>query len=108
MPEQSAKAIYAALAGNVGVAITKLIAAAITGSSAMFSEGLHSVVDTGNELLLLLGRKRSRLPPDEDHPFGHGQELYFWALIVSLLIFTAGGAVSVYEGILRLFRPEPP
>lgn len=104
----SHKAVYAALAGNLAVAATKLIAAALTGSSAMFSEGLHSAVDTANELLLLLGLRRSALPPDEAHPFGHGQELYFWVLLVSLLIFTAGGAVSVYEGILRLSRPGPP
>lgn len=100
--------IYAGLAANVAVAVTKLTAAAFTGSSAMFSEGLHSVVDSANEVLLLLGQKRSKLPADEAHPFGHGQELYFWALIVSLLIFTAGGAVSLYEGILKLLHPEPP
>ena len=98
---ESSKAVYASLAGNTAVATTKLIAATATGSSSMFSEGLHSVVDAANELLLLLGKKRSKLPPDEAHPFGHGQELYFWTLIVSLIIFTGGGAISIYEGILR-------
>jgi cation diffusion facilitator family transporter len=107
MPESS-KAIYAGLAANLAVAGTKVTAAAFTGSSAMFTEGLHSIVDSANELLLLLGKKRSKLPADEAHPFGHGQELYFWALIVSLLIFAAGGAVSVYEGILKLLHPQPP
>src|SRR3954454_15926024 len=104
----SSKAIYAALAGNVAVGTTKLIAAAFTGSSAMFSEGLHSVVDAGNEVLLLFGKRRSALPPDETHPFGYGQELYFWTLLVSLIIFTVGGAVSAYEGILRLLHPTRP
>lgn len=106
--EESTKAIYAALGSNLAVAATKLIAAGFTGSFAMFSEGLDSLVDSANELLLLLGKRRSKRPPDDDHPFGHGQELYFWTLIVSLLIFTAGGAVSAYEGILRLLHPEPP
>jgi cation diffusion facilitator family transporter len=105
---ESLIAVYAALAGNVAVAGTKLAVASFTGSSAMFSEGLHSIVDTGNELFLIWGRHRSRRPPDENHPFGHGQELYFWTLIVSLMIFTAGGVASVYEGILRLQHPEPP
>jgi cation diffusion facilitator family transporter len=105
---ESNKAIFAALAGNAAVAVTKMVAAAFTGSSAMLSEGIHSAVDTADEALLLLGKRRSALPPDEAHPFGHGQELYFWTLIVSLLIFGAGGAVSAYEGILRLLRPSPP
>ncbi|MFN7996188.1 MAG: cation diffusion facilitator family transporter [Bryobacteraceae bacterium] len=105
---ESRTAIYAALAGSVAVASTKLIVALFTGSSAMFSEGLHSTVDGANEVLLLLGQKLSARPADESHPFGHGQELYFWTLIVSLTIFTAGGAVSVYEGVLRLLHPAPP
>jgi divalent metal cation (Fe/Co/Zn/Cd) transporter len=103
---ESRKAIYAALAGSVAVSITKLAAAAFTGSSAMLSEGLHSIVDAGNEMLLLLGKRRSSRPADDWHPFGHGQELYFWTLIVSLIIFTAGGAVSTYEGITRLLHPK--
>ena len=105
---ESRIAIYAALAGNAAVAITKGLAAGITGSSAMLSESIHSAVDTGNEALLLVGKRRSARPPDEAHPFGHGQELYFWTLIVSLVIFAGGGAVSCYEGILRLLNPSPP
>ncbi len=103
----SNKVIYVALAGNVAVAVTKLVAAAFTGSSAMLSEGIHSLVDTADEGLLLVGKRQSARPPDEEHPFGHGQELYFWALIVSLLIFSAGGAVSAYEGVLRVLHPSP-
>lgn len=107
MPD-SKKSVYAALAGNAAVAITKSVAALLTGSSAMLSEGIHSVVDSGNEALLLFGQKRSELPPDDAHPFGHGQELYFWTLLVSLITFSAGGAVSVYEGVLRLVHPTSP
>src|SRR5579884_3806544 len=102
------RAVYSALNGNSAVALSKLTAAVFTRSSAMLSEGLHSAVDTANEALLLLGRRRSRLPPDEAHPFGYGQELYFWTLIVSLVIFAAGGAVSIYEGVLRFLNPAPP
>ncbi len=95
------------MAGNLAIAITKFIAAAFTGSSAMLSEGIHSVADTGNQLLLLLGLHRSKQPADEEHPFGHGQELYFWALIVAIILFGLGGGMSVYEGIAHLQHPEP-
>jgi cation diffusion facilitator family transporter len=105
---ESTTAVYAALAGNAAVAITKLTAAAFTGSSAMLSEGIHSVVDTADQALLLLGKRRSARPADEDHPFGYGQELYFWTLIVALVIFAAGGAVSAYEGVVRLLEPSAP
>lgn len=101
------KTIYAAIASNLAIAITKFIAASMTGSSAMLSEGIHSVVDTVNELLLLLGIRLSNRPPDERHPFGHGQELYFWTLIVAILIFSIGGGMSIYEGIAHVQNPTP-
>jgi cation diffusion facilitator family transporter len=101
------KTIYAAIAANLAISITKFVAASITGSSAMLSEGIHSVVDTTNELLLLLGIRLSNRPPDDRHPFGHGQELYFWTLIVAILIFAIGGGMSIYEGITHLTHPNP-
>lgn len=102
---ESEWAVYAALAGNVAIATTKFIAAAVSGSSAMLAESLHSLVDSGDSLLLLFGRHRSRRPPDADHPFGHGQELYFWTFVVSILIFGAGGGFSVYEGLSHVLHP---
>ncbi|GAB4023612.1 cation diffusion facilitator family transporter [Spirosoma koreense] len=101
------KAIYTALGANLAIATTKFIAAGVTGSSAMVSEGIHSLVDTLNELLLLLGMKRSQRPPDERRPFGYGRELYFWSFIVSVLIFAVGGGLSFYEGITHLQNPKP-
>lgn len=101
----STKVVYAAAAGNVLIAITKGVAAAWTGSSAMLSEAVHSLVDTGNQGLLLYGIYRADLPPDGQHPLGHGRELYFWSFIVALLIFSAGAGVSFYEGILHLLHP---
>jgi cation diffusion facilitator family transporter len=99
--------VYAALVGNLLIAITKLVAAAFTGSSAMLSEGIHSLVDTGNELLLLYGLYRAGRPPDAGHPLGHGRELYFWSFVVALLIFAIGAGVSAYEGVLHIMTPEP-
>jgi cation diffusion facilitator family transporter len=103
----SRKTVYVALAGNLAIAATKLAAAALTGSSAMLSEGVHSLVDTGNEGLLLYGLHRSALPPDDTHPLGHGRELYFWSFVVALLVFSVGAGVSFYEGVTHVLRPEP-
>ena len=95
-------AVLAAIAGNIAVGIVKFIAAAISGSVAMFSEGIHSIVDSGNGILVLFGMKRSKKEPDYQHPFGYGKELYFWTMIVALLIFLLGGCISIYEGITSL------
>ncbi|MDB5895946.1 MAG: hypothetical protein JWQ88_3477 [Rhodoferax sp.] len=99
--------VIAALLGNLAIAVVKFIAAGLTGSSAMLSEGVHSLVDTGNELLLLYGMARASKPPDENHPYGYGRELYFWAFIVALLVFALGAGVSIYEGVKHLREPEP-
>lgn len=99
--------IYAALIGNGLIAASKFGAAAITGSSAMFSEGIHSTVDCGNQLLLLFGMKRAAQAPDAQHPFGYGKELYFWAFVVAIMIFAVGAGISIYEGVLHVMHPEP-
>jgi cation diffusion facilitator family transporter len=108
MAESASKvSIYAALGANLAIAIAKFIGASISGSSAMLSEGIHSVVDSVNEVLLLYGLKQSEKGPDELHPLGHGQELYFWSLVVAVLIFSLGGGFSIYEGVMSFQDPEP-
>ncbi len=101
------RVIYAALAGNLLIALTKAAAALWTGSSAMLSEAVHSLVDTGNQGLLLYGQHRSSLQADREHPIGYGRELYFWSFIVALLVFGLGAVVSVFLGISHLRDPEP-
>lgn len=101
----SKKAIYAAILGNFAIAVTKFFGAAVSGSSAMLAEGIHSLVDTGNGGLLLLGIRRSQRPPDDLHPYGYGKSLYFYTLVVAVLIFGLGGGISMYEGILHTLDP---
>lgn len=103
----SHKVVYVALCGNLMIAIAKFVAAGFSGSSAMLSEGVHSLVDTVNELLLLYGLHRAGMPPDRTHPFGHGRELYFWSFIVALLVLAMGAGVSFYEGVMHIRHPEP-
>ena len=107
MASSSKKVIYAALIGNGLIAVTKFIAATITGSSAMLSEGIHSTVDTSNQMLLLYGLKRSQKPADDQFPFGYGREVYFWSFVVAILIFAIGAGISVYEGVHQLMDPQP-
>jgi cation diffusion facilitator family transporter len=105
MAGSSRKAIYAALVGNSLIAVTKFAAASYTGSAAMMSEGIHSLVDTGNQVLLLYGIKRSSRPASAEFPFGHGKEIYFWCFVVAMLIFALGGVISMYKGWQHLVHP---
>ncbi|MEQ8858057.1 MAG: cation diffusion facilitator family transporter [Pseudomonadales bacterium] len=107
MASGSKRVILAALVGNALIAVTKFIAAALTGSSAMLSEGIHSVVDTGNQILLLYSLRRAARPANQRFPFGHGKEVYFWSFVVAIMIFAVGSGISIYEGISHLLHPEP-
>jgi cation diffusion facilitator family transporter len=106
-PTTSTRTLIVALLANLGIAVSKFVAAAITGSSAMLTEGVHSVVDSANQLLLMWGRHASKRPPDKLHPFGYGRELYFWSFVVAVMVFALGAGVSIYEGIVHIAHPEP-
>ena len=102
----SKRAVFAALLANLGIAIAKFAGFAVTGSSSMLAEGVHSVADTGNQLLLLLGGRRSRQAPDDEHPFGYGRERYFWAFVVSIVLFALGSVFAIFEGVEKLLHPH--
>ncbi|RJS94670.1 cation diffusion facilitator family transporter [Salinisphaera sp. Q1T1-3] len=99
--------ILAAMGGNGLIAVSKFVASAFTGSTAMLAEGIHSVIDTGNQGLLLLGMRRARKPPDEKFPFGYGKEIYFWSFMVAVLLFTLGAGISIFEGVEKILHPHP-
>lgn len=105
---ESKLVLLMALAANLGIAVAKFVAAGITGSAAMLTEGFHSVVDSLNQILLLYGQKRAARPADPEHPAGYGRELYFWSFVVAILIFATGAGLSMYEGITHLHAPDPP
>src|ERR1700728_1872363 len=100
------RAVVAALAANLGIAVIKFIAFLFTGSASMLAESVHSVADTGNEVLLVIGRGRSLRPPSDDHPFGFGRERYFYGFVVSVMLFTVGATFSVYDGVHKILNPE--
>ncbi len=106
MAGSSKKVIFAALIGNAAIAVTKFVASAITSSSAMFSEGIHSLVDTGNQILLLFGLRQAKKPADKRYPFGHGKEVYFWSFVVAILIFAVGSGLSIVKGIEHIKHPS--
>ncbi len=107
MAAESKRAIVAAIIGNLAIAAIKFVAASFTGSSAMLSEGIHSLVDTGNGVLLYHGLRRGARPADQQHVFGHGMEVYFWTLIVAISIFAVAGGLSIYEGVIHVMHPRP-
>lgn len=108
MAEESRRAVFAAIAGNVLITVSKFIAAAFSGSAAMLAESIHSLIDTGNGALVLYGMRRSHKPADLEHPFGYGHELYFWTMLVGMIVFGLGGGMSVVTGISHLAHPKPP
>lgn len=107
MAKGSTLVIIVALAGNLAIALAKFVASWISGSTAMLTEAIHSLVDTGDQVLLLVGQKRGARPPDARHPLGHGMETYFWSFIVALMVFLLGGVLSLYEGARHILKPEP-
>jgi cation diffusion facilitator family transporter len=107
MASGSTRVVLAALAGNGAIALAKFAAAAVSGSTAMLTEAIHSLVDTGDQLLLLVGQARGRRRPDDSHPLGYGMETYFWSFIVALMVFVLGGMLSVYEGVRHILHPAP-
>ena len=107
MSAHSNRTLWIAFGANMGIAVAKFVAAAFTGSSAMLTEGVHSVVDSSNQLLLLWGRRAAKRPADQFHPFGYGREIYFWSFVVAVLVFALGAGVSIYEGIIHIADPEP-
>lgn len=106
MPASSTRSLISGLVANLAIAITKFIVGAVTSSTVMISEGIHSVVDTGNSVLMMFGRRASRRGPDEEHPFGYGMELYFWSFVVAMVVFGGGGGLSIYEGLHALSEPR--
>jgi cation diffusion facilitator family transporter len=108
MAEESKRAVVAGFVGNLLITISKFVAAALSGSAAMLAEAIHSLIDTGNGALMLWGMRASRKPPDQDHPFGYGHELYFWSLLVGMIVFGLGGGMSVVSGVFHILNPRAP
>jgi cation diffusion facilitator family transporter len=107
MATGSTRVVLTALAGNGGIALAKFVAAGVSGSTAMLTEAIHSLVDTSDQILLLIGQGRARKLADESHPLGYGMEAYFWSFVVALMVFLLGGALSIYQGVTHIFAPEP-
>lgn len=107
MPDASTKVVYAALTGNVLVALSKFGAAFLSGSSAMLTEAIHSAADTVNQVLLLVGTWRSRARPSARHAFGHGMEIYFWTFVIAVIVLLAGGVASIWQGVMQVAAPHP-